>query len=59
MANYVIFDNNNEIILSTNDKNDCNIFLMTNSSGSIYMFHKEYDRFIMYFENYTLNMKMS
>lgn len=59
MADYVFFDNNNEIILSTNDKNDCNIFLMLNSSGSIYMVHKEYDRFIMYFENYTLNMKMS
>jgi len=57
MYKYTIYDNDNEIIFSSNDKRELDIFMMINNSGSIYMFHKENDIFIMFFENYSIYIK--
>ena len=57
MYKYTIYDNDNEIIFSSDDKRELDIFMMINNSGSIYMFHKENDIFIMFFENYSIYIK--
>ena len=56
---YRVYDNNtNELIMETDEKFDVNVFLMTNTSGDIYSFHNEGEYFIMWFECYTVYIKM-
>lgn len=59
MKKYRVYDNNtNELIMESDDKFDINVFLMTNTSGDIYTFHNEGEYFIMWFECYTVYIKM-
>ena len=56
---YRVYDNNtNELIIESNDKFDIDSFVMTNSSGEMYNFHDEGEYFIMWFECYTVYIKM-
>lgn len=56
---YTIYDNDtNTVLFESDDKDSVDLFLAINSSGSIEMWHKENNIFIMYFENYTIYMKM-
>jgi hypothetical protein len=54
---YRVYDNNNDMIFESNDKNMLDMFVMLNPSGNFSMFHQEKEMFMMYFENYVIFTK--
>lgn len=59
MKKYRVYDNdNNELIFESDEKFDTDVFLMTNTSGDILTFHMDNEYLIIWFESYTVYMKM-